>query len=160
MRHAYDVAIVTHRRQRRLAALTVAGVLAVGGIGLGLGLRRAGTDPPAAQPSPRAAVAPRPAAPPDSFVTLVSGGAGADGGDLAVVSAATGEPLRSLAPLPNTSPLNTVTRDRRWVYFPATTPSPGIYRVPYGGGPATKVTGSPRWPGWPSRRTGPSWPGR
>jgi hypothetical protein len=141
MSHAYDVAIVTHRRQRRLAALTVAGVLAVGGICLGLGLCRAGTVPPAAQPSPQAAVAPRPAAPPDSFVTLVSGGAGADGGDLAVVSAATGEPLRTLAPLPNTSPLYTVTRDRRWVYFPATTPSPGIYRVPYGGGPATKVTG-------------------
>ena len=140
MSYAYDVAIGAHRRHRRLAALTVAGVLAVG-VGLGLGLRRAGTAPPAARPSPPAAVVPRPAAPLDSFVTTVSGGAGADSGDLAVVSTATGEPLRSLAPLANTSPLYTVTRDRRWVYFPATTPSPGIYRVPYGGGPATKVTG-------------------
>jgi hypothetical protein len=93
------------------------------------------------RPNPPATVAPRPAAPPESFVTAISGGAGADSGDLAVVSTATGEPLRTLAPIASTSPFFTVTGDRRWVYYPSTTPTPGIYRVPYAGGAATRVTG-------------------
>ena len=117
------------------------GVLAAGGIGLGLGLRRAGSVPTVNPPNPPVTIDPRPAAPPDSFVTVISGGAGADSGDLAVVSTATGEMVRPLAPVASTSPFFTVTGDRRWVYFPSTTPSPGIYRVPYAGGPATKVTG-------------------
>ena len=137
---AADLRRRARRHYRRLAALTVTGVLAAGGIGLGLGLGRAGSVPTVNRPRPPATVAPKPAGPPDSFVTVISGGAGADSGDLAVVSTATGEMLRSLAPMANTSPFFTVTGDRRWVYFPATTPSPGIYRVPYAGGPATKVT--------------------
>lgn len=117
------------------------GVLAAGGIGLGLALGRAGSVPVVNHPSQPVTVAPRPAGPPDSFVAVISGGAGADSGDLAVVSTATGQMVRSLAPLPSTSPFFTVTRDRRWVYFPSTSPSPGIYRVPYAGGAVTKVTG-------------------
>jgi hypothetical protein len=135
-----------HRRARRhyqrLAALAVTGVLAAGGIGLGLGLGRTGSVPIVNRPNPPVTVAPRPAAPPESFVAAISGGVGADSGDLAVVSTATGETIRSLAPMTSTSPFFTVTRDRRWVYFPSTTPSPGIYRVPYAGGAATKVTGT------------------
>jgi len=134
-----------HRRARRhyqrLAALAVTGVLAAGGIGLGLGLGRAGSVPIVNHPNPPVTVAPRPAGPPESFVTAISGSPGADSRDLAVVSTATGELLRSLAPMSSASSFFTVTGDRRWVYFPATTPSPGIYRVPYAGGTATRVTG-------------------
>jgi hypothetical protein len=79
------------------------------------------------------------AKPPDSFVTVVRGGAGADSGDLAVVSTASGEMVRSLAPT-NGTPF-TVTSDRRWVYFESDLPTQGIYRVPYTGGTATKVSG-------------------
>ena len=135
---AADLRRRARRHYRRLAALTVTGVLAAGGIGLGLG--RTGSIPTVNRPRPPATVAPKPAAPPDSFVTVISGGAGADSGDLAVVSTATGEMVRSLAPA--TSYSFTVTGDRRWVYFQSSSPSQGIYRVPYAGGPATKVTGT------------------
>ena len=128
------------RHYRRLAALTVTGLLAAGGIGLGLGLglHSAGSLPTVHQPRPPVTVAPRPAGPPDSFVTVVAGGAGADSGDLAVVSTKTGRMLRSLAPAAGTT--FTVTKDRRWVYFASSWPTQGIYRVPYAGGAATKVT--------------------
>jgi hypothetical protein len=128
------------RHYRRLAALTVTGLLAAGGIGLGLGLglHSAGSVPTVHQPRPPVTVAPRPAGPPDSFVTVVAGGAGADSGDLAVVSTKTGRTLRSLAPAAGTT--FTVTKDRRWVYFASSWPTQGIYRVPYAGGAATKVT--------------------
>jgi hypothetical protein len=125
------------RHAQRMAALTVAGVLAVGGIGLGLGLRRAGSIPAVDRPNPPV-TAPQRAAPPESFVTVISGGDGADSGDLAVVSTATGEMIRSLAPATSTS--FSVTTDRRWVYFSSNSPSQGIYRVPYAGGAATRVT--------------------
>jgi hypothetical protein len=130
------------RHYRRLAALTVTGLLAAGGIGLGLGLglHSAGSVPTVHQPRPPVTVAPRPAGPPDSFVTVVAGGAGADSGDLAVVSTKTGRTLRSLAPAAGTT--FTVTKDRRWVYFASSWPTQGIYRVPYAGGAATKVTGT------------------
>jgi hypothetical protein len=136
-----DIHRRARRHYRRLAALAVTGVLAAGGLGLGLGLGRAGSVPVVNHPSQPVTVAPRPAGPPDSFVAVISGGAGADSGGLAVVSTATGQMVRSLTPLPSTSPFFTVTRDRRWVYFPSTSPSPGIYRVPYAGGAVTKVTG-------------------
>jgi WD40-like Beta Propeller Repeat len=133
-----------HRRARRhvqrLAALTAAAVLVAGAIGLGLGLRHAGSVPVVNHPRPPVTVAPPVAAPPDSFVTVVAGGAGADSGDLAVVSTATGEMVRSLAQ--TNGAFFTVSRDRRWVYFSSTSstlPSTGIYRVPYAGGAATKV---------------------
>jgi hypothetical protein len=127
-----------HRRARRhvqrLAALTAAGVLVAGAVGLGL--RHAASVPIVNQPRPPVTVAPHPAGPPDSFVTVVRGGAGADSGDLAVVSTRTGKMLRSLAPA--TSTTFTVTGDRKWVYFESSM-DPGIYRVPYAGGAATKV---------------------
>jgi WD40-like Beta Propeller Repeat len=94
--------------------------------------------PPVTSPAP---VAVTPAAkPPDSFVTVISGGAGADSGDLAVVSTATGGMVRSLAPA--NSRLFAVSPDRRWVYFESASSSRGIYRVPYAGGAATKVSGA------------------
>jgi hypothetical protein len=132
-----DIRRRARRHVQRLAALTAAGVLAAGGIGLGLGLRHAGSVPSVNRPRPPVTVAPPVAAPPDSFVTVVHGGAGADSGDLAVVSTATGEMVRSLVPANGSS--FTVSRDRRWVYFSSTSPTTGIYRVPDAGGAATKV---------------------
>jgi hypothetical protein len=128
------------RHYRRLAALTVAGALLAGGAAVGVGLQRAGSVPTVNQPRPPVTVAPQRVAPPASFVAWVHGGAGADSADLAVVSTATGKTIRSLAPA--TDPYFTVSRDRRWVYFQSTSPSQGIYRVPYAGGTVEKVTGS------------------
>jgi hypothetical protein len=124
------------RHYRRVAALAVTGVLLAGGVGLGLGLR-ASSIPTVNQPRPPVTVAPPTAAPPESFVTVVHGGAGADSGDLAVVSTATGEIIRSLAPA--TSPFFTVPKDRSWVYYQSSFPSQGIYRVPLAGGIAERV---------------------
>ena len=126
------------RHYQRVAALAVTGVLLAGGVGLGLGLHRAGSIPTVNQPRPPVTGAPHKAAPPTSFVTVVHGGAGADSGDLAVVSTATGEIIRSLAPA--TSPYFTVSKDRSWVYFQSSSPSQGIYRVPLAGGTVEKVT--------------------
>jgi hypothetical protein len=128
-----DIRRRARRHYRRLAALTV--VLAAGGIGLGL---RAGSVPIVKPPRPPMTVAPHKAAPPESFVTVIQGGAGADSGDLAVVSTATGEMIRSLAPATDTA--FTVSHDRRWVYYTSTFPSQGIYRVSLAGGVAEKVT--------------------
>lgn len=138
---AADIRRRGRRHYQRLAALTVTGALVVaGGIGLGLGLRRAGSVPVVNPPPPAVTVPPAPhkAAPPESFVTVVHGGAGADSGDLAVVSSATGEMIRSLAPATYTP--YSVSHDRRWVYYTSSLPSQGIYRVPYVGGAPEKVT--------------------
>jgi hypothetical protein len=81
--------------------------------------------------------APHRAAPPESFVTVIAGGVGADSGDLAVVSTATGEMIRSLAPA--TYKPFTVSHDRRWVYYQSSLQQ-GIYRVPLAGGTSEKVT--------------------
>lgn len=128
------------RHYRRMAALAVTGALLAGGVTVGIGLRRASSVPTVSPPRPPVTVAPRTVAPPESFVTTVHGGAGADSGDLAVVSTATGKMIRSLAPA--TSPYFTVTQDRSWVYFQSTSPSQGIYRVPLAGGAVEKVTDS------------------
>ena len=48
--------------------------------------------------------------------------------------------VRSLAPVNSTT--FTVSTDRKWVYFESATTSRGIYRVPYAGGAATKVSGA------------------
>jgi hypothetical protein len=130
------------RRRRRVAALSVTGVLLVAGAAVGYGLR--GTSPIPSINRPRPPVTsqvPNPLprlAPPRSFVTVIEGGAGADSSDLAVVSAATGEPIRSLAPA--TTHAYSVSQDRAWVYFLSNSPSWGIYRVPYDGGTVEKVT--------------------
>ena len=95
---AADIHRRARRHYRRVAALTVAGVLAAAGLGVGIGLGREGAVPSVHQPRPPVTVAPSRAAPPESFVTVIHGGPGADSGDLAVVSTETGEMLRSLAP--------------------------------------------------------------
>ena len=64
------------RRVQRLAALTIAGAVAAGGIALGIGLRHTAV-PVVNQPRPPATVTPA-AKPPGSFVTVIPGGAGAD----------------------------------------------------------------------------------
>ena len=129
------------RHYRRLAALAVTGALVVaGGIGLGLGLHRAGSVPMVNQPRPpttipASAVAGRV---PETFVTVIAGGAGADSGDLAVVSTATGEMIRSLAPATDTP--YSASHDRRWIFYTSSLPSQGIYRLPLTGGTPEKVT--------------------
>jgi hypothetical protein len=139
-----EVAVIRRRgrrRYRRVAVLVVTGALVVaGGVGVGLGRGRAGSVPVLHQPRPPATVPPAPhtAAPPESFVTVIAGGAGADSGDLAVVSTATGEMLRSLAPATHTP--YSVSHDRRWVYDTSSLPSQGIYRLPLTGGTPEKVT--------------------
>jgi hypothetical protein len=137
---AEDIRRRGRRHYQRLAALAVTGALVAGGIGLGLGLGRGGSVPIVNQPRPPVTVPPAPhkAAPPESFVTVVPGGAGADSGDLAVVSTATGEMIRSLAPATYTP--YSVSHDRRWVYYTSSLLPQGIYRVPYVGGTPEKVT--------------------
>jgi hypothetical protein len=130
------------RRRRRVAALSVTGVLLVAGAAVGYGLRGTSPIPSVNRPRPPVTTqAPSPLprlAPPRSFVTVLEGGQGADSSDLAVVSAATGEPIRSLAPA--TTHAYSVSQDRAWVYFLSNSPSSGMYRVPYDGGTVEKVT--------------------
>jgi Tol biopolymer transport system component len=125
------------RHYQRVAALTVAGMMLIAGLGIGFGLRGRDITPTVNNPVPPA-TNPGPATPPKSFITFVSGGTGADSSGLAVVSTATGQVIRSLAAAqPNSY---TVSQDRKWVYFVSVFPSPGgIYRVPFAGGTAEKV---------------------
>jgi hypothetical protein len=129
------------RHYQRVAALTVTGVLLTAGLGLGIGLRHRTVptvnQPPVTNPLPKVVPSTVHAGPPESFVTVVQGGEGADSSDLAVVATATGETIRSLAPA--TASAFTVSRDRAWVYFSSNSPSQGIYRVPFTGGPVEKV---------------------
>ena len=126
------------RRWRRAAALSLTGVVLVAGLAVGFGLRGAASVPTVDQPRPPVTNPVPKLAAPKSFVTVIEGGQGADSSDLAVVSAATGERIRSLAPA--TSLAYSVSQDRAWVYFESNSPSQGIYRVPYGGGTVEKVT--------------------
>jgi hypothetical protein len=126
------------RHYRRLAALTVTGVLLAAGVAIGVGLDRAGSIPTVDQPRPQVTTAPARVAPPESFVAWVHGGAGADSGELAVVSTATGEMLRSLVPQSN--PDYALSQDRRWVYFRSSFEPQELHRVPLAGGRAERVT--------------------
>ena len=126
------------RHYRRLAALTVSGALLAGGVAVGVGLDRAGSAPTVDQPRPQVTAAPPRVAPPESFVAWVHGGAGADSGELAVVSTATGETIRSL--VPHSSPDYAVSQDRRWVYFRSSFAPRELHRVPLAGGRAERVT--------------------
>jgi hypothetical protein len=126
------------RHYRRLAALTVTGVLLAAGVGIGVGLDRAGSAPTVDQPRPQVTAAPPRVAPPESFVAWVHGGAGADSGELAVVSTATGEMIRSLVPQSN--PYYALSQDRRWVYFRSSFEPGELHRVPLAGGRAERVT--------------------
>jgi Tol biopolymer transport system component len=132
------------RHYQRVAALTVAGALLV----VGLGVRWASTAPTLNRPSVTSQPsvtpttgAPR-AGPPASFVTLV-------GKRIAVVSTSTGKVLRLLtsANNPNLPGEVVLSEDRQWVYFARVVwCSPpglaGLYRVPFAGGPVTRVTHS------------------
>jgi hypothetical protein len=126
------------RHYRRLAALTVTGVLLAGGVAVGVGLQRTGSTPTVNQPQPPVTAAPLRVAPPESFVAWVHGGAGADSGELAVVSTATGEVIRSLVPQSN--PYYALSPDRRWVYFQSSFEPRELHRVPLAGGRAERVT--------------------
>lgn len=126
------------RHYRRLAALTVTGMLLAGGVAIGVGLDRAGSIPTVDQPRPQVTAAPARVAPPESFVAWVHGGAGADSGELAVVSTATGEMIRSLVPQSN--PYYALSQDRRWVYFRSSFEPQELHRVPLAGGRAERVT--------------------
>jgi hypothetical protein len=126
------------RHYRRLAALTVTGVLLAGGVAASVGLQRAGSLPTVDQPGPPVTAAPQGVAPPESFVAWVHGGAGADSGELAVVSTATGETIRSLVPQSN--PYYAGSPDQGWVYFRSSFQPQELHRVPVAGGRAERVT--------------------
>lgn len=154
-----------HRRARRhyqrVAALTVTGVLLAAGLGIGLGLYGRGATPTVNQPQPPV-TNPGPAVtsttattrPPATTIRATGGVAGkvpetfvADiGGRVAVISTATGKIVRTLwgpHPLGTHQYLVGLTPDRKTVYFSSTgvngCDEPGIFRVPFNGGPAVKV---------------------
>jgi hypothetical protein len=159
------------RHYRRVAALTVAGVLVVAGVGVGLGLRRGDGAPAVGRPNPPATgvapvtpptTTPTPtstphpttttgtvaAGPPSSFVALVGPAASTNDAPsrIGVVSSSTGRIVRYLTgPAPAGTSLSrpALSPDRVWVYYSLTGAGgrAGTYRVPFAGGPATKVSG-------------------
>jgi hypothetical protein len=159
------------RHAQRVAALTVTGLLVAIGLAVGIGLRADHTTPTVDQPgppvtspapdvkppaTPTPASRPRPttttgavaAGPPSSFVTVV--GPINQPERVAVVSTSTGQVTRYLTGPP---PAGTATNrpalspDRAWVYYSLSGSGArtGTYRVPFGGGPATKVSGTVGW---------------
>jgi hypothetical protein len=161
---AADIHRRARRHYQRLAALAVTGALAAGGIGIGIGLRDHTTptvdqpSPPVTSPAP--ATKPDPttppgavaAGPPSSFVTLVPSpySSATRPPRVAVVSTSTGEIVRYLTgPPPAGTGLTrpALSPDRAWVYYSLTGTGgkAGTYRVPFGGGPVTKLTGTVGW---------------
>jgi hypothetical protein len=158
------------RHYRRVAALTVAGVLLTVGVGVGLGLGRGDGAPAVGRPTPPAtSVAPvippattptstpHPATttgtvaagPPSSFVALVGPAASTNDAPsrIGVVSSSTGRIVRYLTgPAPAGTSLSrpALSPDRAWVYYSLTGAGgrAGTYRVPFAGGPATRVSGT------------------
>jgi hypothetical protein len=149
------------RHYRRVAALTVAGVLLVVGLGVGLGLRRDGGTPTVDQPPPTPTLT-RPAPVPSTATTrppatsttraaaatgrLPATFAGDLGGRVAVAATRSGKVVRALAG--SRSPGSTgyavgITPDRSMVYFsrggPEGCKQRGIFRVPSGGGQPVRV---------------------
>jgi hypothetical protein len=113
--------------------------------------------PPATTPAPTPTSTPHPttttgpvaAGPPPSFVTLVgSPSPSAPPPRVAVVATSTGRVVRYLtgpAPAGGDWPTRpALSPDRAWVYYSLTGAGgrAATYRVPFGGGPATKVTGT------------------
>jgi hypothetical protein len=160
---AADIQRRARRHYQRLAALAVTGLLAAGGIGLGIGIGlRDHTTPTVDQPGPPV-TSPAPATRPDptatpaagrppSFVTLIAppNSSATRPPRVAVVSTSTGEVVRYLTgPPPAGTGLTrpALSPDRAWVYYglTGTGRKAGTYRVPFGGGPATKVTGTVGW---------------
>jgi hypothetical protein len=156
------------RHYRRLAALAVSGVLLAAGLGIGLGLYGRGATPTVQQPQPpTTSPAPQPvppstapttkpspttttgavhAGPPSSFVTLVGppNPSASQAPRVGVVSTSTGKVIRYLSGPPAAGAVvarPVVSADRRWVYYTVSAGGgpPQTYRVPFAGGPATKV---------------------
>jgi hypothetical protein len=156
------------RHYRRVAALSVTGVLLAAGVGIGLGLYGRGATPTVQQPqppvtSPAPQVVPPSTAPttkphpttttgavhtgpPSSFVTLVGppNPSASQAPRVGVVSTSTGKVIRYLSGPPAAGASVSrpvVSADRRWVYYTVSAGSgpPQTYRVPFAGGPTTKV---------------------
>jgi hypothetical protein len=145
----------------------VAGVLAAAGLGVGIGLGRdqgtptvdqpsppvtspaPGVKPPATTPAPGTTphpttTGPAAAGPPSSFVTL-AGPVNQPEERVAVVSTSTGKVVRYLAdqpPAATAAGRPALSPDRAFVYYSVSGSGPGTgtYRVPFAGGPATRVT--------------------
>jgi hypothetical protein len=107
---------------------------------------------PTSTPHPPTTTGPVAAGPPSSFVTLVGppNPSATRPPRVAVVSTSTGQVVRYLTgPPPAGTDLGrpALSPDRAWVYYslPGTGGKAGTYRVPFGGGPATKVTGTAGW---------------
>ncbi len=156
------------RHYQRVAALSVTGVLLAAGLGIGLGLHGRGTTPTVNQPPPpvtnpaptvtSTTATTRPRATSTTKPTSTTGAAAAVRGDVpgtfaadlggrvAVVSTATGKVVRTLW---GPHPLGThqyavgLSPDRTTAYFSSeganACDEPGIFRVPFNGGPAIKV---------------------
>jgi hypothetical protein len=160
------------RHYRRVAALTVAGVLAAAGLGVGIGLGRdhptptvdqpsppvtspapdvkppATTPPPGTTPHPATTTGTVAAGPPSGFVTLV--GPINQPERVAVVSTSTGRVVRYLTgppPAGTAAGRPALSPDRAFVYYSLSGSGPrtGTYRVPFAGGPATRVTRTVGW---------------
>ena len=160
------------RHAQRVAALTVTGVLAAVGLGVGIGLRRDHATPTVDQPkppvtspapdvkppatTPAPATTPHPATttgtvaagPPPSFVTLV--GPPTQPERVAVVSTATGRVVRYLTGSPPAGTVPTrpaLSPDGAWVYYSLSGSGTrtGTYRVPSGGGAATRLSRTVGW---------------
>jgi hypothetical protein len=147
------------RHYRRVAALTVAGVLVVAGVGVGLGLRRGDGPPTVDQPPPTLT---RPGPVPSTATTRPPGETsttraaatgklpgtfiGDLGGRVVEVSTAGGKVVRTLyRPQPSEVQLHAVgiAPDRTTVYYSLESPDPcaepGVFRVPAGGGQPVRV---------------------
>jgi hypothetical protein len=142
------------RHYRRVAALTVAGVLVVAGVGVGLGLRRDLTTPTVNRPLPTVnqPIPPIPPPPAPSTVTTPVTGklpatfVGDLGGRVVAVSTAGGKVVRTLyRPQSSEAQLHAVgiAPDRTTVYYSLESPDPcaepGVFRVAAGGGQPVRV---------------------
>jgi hypothetical protein len=134
------------RHYRRVAALTVAGVLLVVGLGVGLGLRHG--SPTVDQPRPMPTLTrPAPVPPPTPPTGRLPGTFVGDlGGRVVVVSTRTGKVVRTLYgphPLGTDSYTVGTSPDQTTVYFshygvdPCA--DPGVFRVPAAGGRPVRV---------------------
>jgi hypothetical protein len=146
-----DAAAIRRRARlhyRRVAALTVAGVLLVVGLGVGLGLRRGDGTPTVDQPRPMPTLT-RPAPVPSTAPAtgrLPGTFVGDLGGRVAVVSTRTGKVVRTLyGPHPFGTDSYTVgtSPDQTTVYFSHYGDDPcaglGVFRVPAAGGRPVRV---------------------
>ena len=151
------------RHYRRVAALTVAGVLAAAGVGVGLGLGRDQTTPTVDQPSPPVTSplppassttpttsppatsttgptsttrAPASARMPATFVASL-------GNRLAVMSSTTGRTVQTLVSAPQAQFAVGLSPDGATAYYsrlgPAACDQPGVFRMPVAGGPAVRI---------------------